>query len=358
MVKRRSRPRGYGDVAVMLSALARRGSRGSARTRAMPQLRRSSIRASTRGRSYTRTRRARRIKWSRGTSLGEHLSKSGWRLRHKQPRWYRNTKKMTGTMVDYINGSTSAENDTGFQVMLERPMLLGKDLYRLASKYGDAGTNQTQKVFLETAKMKIEYTNFCSAPLRLKIYDVLPRHDLPMQDGVSENTLTPLYAWHKGMIGESATGAEIEWNANPFKSLDFTRTFRVMRVVNVTLDPGASHMHYVTRHVNRFIDPYRLGQLGQLSTSTGSVNLAKFTCHTLAVATGVPCVVSAEGADLGKVTTTAVNLGQVFEITANVRAVNPNYTSYGETTTLVHHPASEVKIIQVDNGDAEVEVEL
>ena len=356
MYRRRFKPiSGYHDVWRMLSAVAQRSARGAARTRrASFSANRGAAAAAMihrRNVARTQTNRRRRRVFKRVRS-GAHTTSSGFRRKKRFPRALRGPLKMVGAKNDYENGAFQANALTGYQAIACKTLLDGNELYRYATKYGsppsNMGTSMTQKIWLGKVKAKYEISNFTNSIVRFEIYDVLPRHDMSAYGG---NTVTPLVTWAKGMSDEG-TNDTADFHQSPFKSVDFVKNFVVRKVTRVALDPGASHIHYVNLWINRFIDLYRLVQLGQAqSGQDAAVQLKGFTQHVLIVGNGVPCKVIEGGA----ITSTAVEFGCVWSVETSIRAVAPNNTENSAIDTLSHVTAGLVSLVNDETGNVEDE---
>lgn len=114
----------------------------------------------------------------------------------------------------------------------------------MMSKITSVSTNSL--LMLRGATVKAYMTNQHQSPVKVSIYDCICRRD--------NDDDNPETCFNIGIANQSGgfVGAN-EPGLTPYKSVYFNQFWKIGKVTTVTLDPGATHCHYVKAKVNKVI---------------------------------------------------------------------------------------------------------
>ena len=315
----------------------------------------ASVVANTRRRSFTKTLRKKKKMFFKGRRVGRHSSVSYFAKKKRMPRGLWQTLRGVGKKLDQYTGKVTITGNTGQQTVAEIGLLKGNKLFDLWTKYsGGAIVNAqaTQVTYLRYMKAKIEFTNTTNTVTRFSIYDIVPRNDLDA--ALQTTTATPSLTWDLGLADESGgtTGRNNRWHTSPFRSRKFCEVWKVLKVTNIDLDPGASHIHYVKLVLNKKIPGYRLVEMGNdASNKTYEARLRGWNHEVMIVGNGVPEIIE-EGNDT---TPSAASFCINYEVESCCQAITDNSTTISmATSSFTVGAENTLEVINPVSGDKSV----
>lgn len=208
--------------------------------------------------------------------------------RRKMPRAISTVYKQLAKNYRAMNGSVRLTASVGTQnVNTPNTMFSQSDLTTIA---GLISASNTTRYCVLSCSAELMLTNQDLANVRVYIYDIIARRDLPT--GIS----FPDGAWGAGYADEGgAASNDTIIGATPYSSDQFTQFFKVLKTTHVTLGQGQSHSHRIRFAPNRTLDQEYIKNLGP-----GAKGL---TCFTMVVYHGLP--------ENDSTTKTQVSTGQV-----------------------------------------------
>lgn len=147
------------------------------------------------------------------------------------------------------------------------------DLNTMMSKV--PGVSNNKLLMLRGATAKAMLTNQHQSPCKITIYDCVSKRDTNGNDLPADAFNTGLSDQSGGTVGANEVGI------TPYKSVYFNQFWKIRKVTNITLDPGASHIHYIKAKVNKVISR-------ELLVQSPAVFYKYFTCIPLVVHHGFP----------------------------------------------------------------------
>lgn len=237
-------------------------------------------------RSFTATRTKTKRRFGKAVKTGENTSISAMRFGRPAARWLRRIfRQLQGRQTVYYNSAgnvTSLQNQQG---VLVNSALALTDLFAIkaavATALGATGSSNNIKFFLGYLKYKTVYRSCTNHPVRLAIYDVVPR-----RTPLSTSYDSPLEAWQKGFtdygitLPSGLTSQSFVVGNTPFQSPEFRRFFTCVKVTLVNLEPGQQHEHTVYRRINRLVNSTAFDTTGSLQSFPG------LTFYQMAVVSG------------------------------------------------------------------------
>lgn len=239
--------------------------------------------------------------------------------------------------------------DSGYQTVDVKSFGDGNFLYDLSESFTSA-TTLNQKIWVNKLTGKLEYTNFSTAPQRVVFYVCKAKHDI--YKGQSAY-YSPGAAWIQGATDEGITGQQYQVNATPFKIMAFNQNWTVVATKKTSVEPGGSHLFSIYLHYNKFLNLYRLKQLGHAAGTEAYPAVMKgWTYMVMIVVNGIPC--TAKVGEVTSVTTTPIEYGAVWGEECSVSAFTPNNTQYTDwINNLTHTTPDNITIVNVDSGNVE-----
>lgn len=150
--------------------------------------------------------------------------------------------------------TTRIEWDAGAQVVNNFAVGSYTDIQGMFSAIGASATGQdTTRMVVKSAKHKLSFTNQSNANACVTLYDIEFKRDTY----IGSDFVTPLTAWSTGVARTEESGdspSELNVGTTPYQSSDFCRTYRVTKVTKIYLDPGKSHMHYISIAANKLLN--------------------------------------------------------------------------------------------------------
>lgn len=221
------------------------------------------------GRSYTLQARLRRQRKAMQNDIAT-TSTSAFVYSYGKRRLLRKGQAKAMHVRNAVYRSTKAAGEQGF---FNWGYCFDKtDLNTMMNKLPNVSVNSL--LMLRGATVKAYMTNQHQSPVKVSIYDCICRRD--------NNNDDPGTCFNTGISDQSGTsvGAN-EPGVTPYKSVYFNQFWKIGKVTTVTLDPGASHCHYVKAKVNKVI-------ANQLLSKSGDQYFKGITSVPLVVHHGFP----------------------------------------------------------------------
>lgn len=134
-------------------------------------------------------------------------------------------------------------------------------------------------IYIKRVELQLNLLSMTNLPQLTEVYFVTPNFDTSVNpvdfhtQVVAAKNLTQGPAAHTGIhaTNDVAPGAELadSWDANPFKHKEFTRQWKLLKVVKVTLGAGDQYNVKITFNINKVINRLTLTQTRQESFLRG-----------------------------------------------------------------------------------------
>ncbi len=121
---------------------------------------------------------------------------------------------------------------------------------------------------------ELKMTNQLTRAAQVEVFELVPQHDLGPSTYVDANKATgymsPRWTFENGLAGDvielddDLTLTDVA--SNPFNSVTFSRTWKVVKRLKINLSAGASHIHKSVYQINKTVSYQKLAQV---STSGG-----------------------------------------------------------------------------------------
>lgn len=152
------------------------------------------------------------------------------------------------------------------------------DDFLIASNIGtDALKLQQTSIHMKSLTSELNITNRLSTSAILDIYEVLPKHPLGPTTYDSESYaigyMSPSWAWKVGLQSDTPlledTLTSETLGSKPTDSVNFSRTWNVVKHVKVNLTGNSTHIHKSAYAINKTV-PYQ--EYAQFSTAGGKLS--------------------------------------------------------------------------------------
>lgn len=160
-------------------------------------------------------------------------------------------KKLLGRRIDYYNGMFTGTSGTGRQYVQLLTFGTHTQISSIKTALnGGASTQLPLKMHIGYMKWVISLKNQSNFVGKCTLYDIVLKR-MPYNDALDD----PSELWRKGMTDFSAGVDQTNYPGNtPFRSPEFRRWCRVVKVTSLNIEPGQQHDHQVVRKHNRVYD--------------------------------------------------------------------------------------------------------
>lgn len=152
------------------------------------------------------------------------------------------------------------------------------DDFLIASNIGDDKLKIEQtSIHMKSLSCEINITNKETHSVIVDIYEVVPKHALGPttygSEGYAIGYMSPSWTWNQGlstdtpMLEDTLTASTI--GSKPSDSVNFSRTWKVIKHVKVNLTAGSTHIHKMAYAINKTMS-YQ--EYAQFSTSGGKLS--------------------------------------------------------------------------------------
>lgn len=177
------------------------------------------------------------------------------------------------------------------------------DNYLLAAGLKDtAGTSYDQKIqqtsiHVSSLQSELVITNNNNDTVMVDLYELVPQHTLGPSQYVNENQATgymsPVWTWTQGlsdtvMVDDALSRSYFQ--ANPFNSSLFSRTWKIVKQVRANISGGSTHRHKSAYMINKTVS---YPEMAQFTTRGGK--FAGWNPTFMIVQQGVPTSAAQEG---------------------------------------------------------------
>jgi len=266
------------------------------------------LRAATR--TFTKTRTQNKTKQQNIPDPMGNMTKS--MIRYPAGKQYlpKSIDKLTGDQVyTYNYGQLFSASGVGVQ---SHPLFTGGDgvpiwasssdlidIMRQANTMSATSFNQNSiKIYMKELRGELMLYNPSNTPCKAQLYDCVARHDI-----TDDNKATPGDAWTTGAaeITQPTNMNSTVIGSTPFQCGLFTRLWKVIKVTDVYLPAGSTHVHKVVYNIRKVLSNELVAMY-----STGSAQ-RNLTCGTLINYYGLPFVSG------NTVTTGSAELGAIWK---------------------------------------------
>jgi len=166
------------------------------------------------------------------------------------------------------------------------------DDFLLASNVGtDALKLQQTSIHMKSMSCELNITNQETHSVIMDIYEVVPKHTLGpttyANDGFATGYMSPSWTWAIGLSTDTPMLEDVltsgSTGSKPTDSVNYSRTWNVVKHVKVNLTAGSTHIHKMAYAINKTVS-YQ--EYAQFSTSGGK--LAGWNPSVLFRLRGVP----------------------------------------------------------------------
>jgi len=230
-----------------------------------------------------------------GSAVGDFTTSSSMYM-------YRPALKRSMTGVNYIQKTratgtktSAADGQTAWDISIVDavPVLLNPDSnekysnltikkafddFLIASNQGtDKLKLQQTSIHMKSLTAEINIRNANSTPCILDLYEVIPKFDLGPTEysnfGYAVGYMSPTWCWRQGLITDTPqledTLALETVGSRPSDSVNFSRSWKVVKRVKVNLTGNSTHIHKMAYAINKTV-PYQA--YAQFSTSGGKLS--------------------------------------------------------------------------------------
>lgn len=243
-----------------------------------------------RGRRGTITKTKTRLNQKARIDPNGHVSYSGIHITPKLKKQFlaKSVDKATGDQsVCYNNRGSLGPTGLGVQTWTQLGgteavpgwMTAADHINLMLAAGSQSATTQnvnTMKIFVKEMIGEVMYTNVSNTSCHMQLYDCVARVDI-----TDDNKADPGVTWNTSSSEMTNYNPQVV-GTTPFSSSLFTKLWRVVKITDVALSPGASHVHKVRYNINRFISNELVQMYSTLSAQHG------ITYHTMAIIHGYP----------------------------------------------------------------------
>ena len=151
------------------------------------------------------------------------------------------------------------------------------DDFLVASNIGDDKLKLNQSsIHMKSLSCEVNITNKETHSVIMDIYEVVPKHTLGpttySNEGRATGYMSPSWTWSQGlasdtpMLENNLTSGDV--GCKPSDSVNFSRTWKVVKHVKVNLTAGSTHIHKMAYAINKTVS-YQ--EYAQFSTSGGKL---------------------------------------------------------------------------------------
>lgn len=180
---------------------------------------------------------------------------------------------------------------------------------------GATAVTNTYRLYIKQVKIAYSITNFQFNNLNCQAYDLIsvdsggtqPVHGLDLsQVDMNDTAIAP----NRFPIGMT-----------PNQSRDFSKFWKVLKVTNIAIRPGTTHMHYVTLNVNQTIQNISLQQ-SEVHKGFARSTLFLFQGFPVAVAGNGTATCALGATDVGIIASRIYKYGQIMNQTSQNNTIN------------------------------------
>nr|WAE43011.1 MAG: capsid protein [Cressdnaviricota sp.] len=242
-----------------------------------------------RTRLFTRTK-PKKKQLFQGPSKGhnETYSKTVYQLRTYNKRLNKLKRALTTASQGLYNGSVQLVVTAGIQNACSFYDTTHSAEPRLGAvgeitAYGSALPLQISKFQHESSTLDAIIRNAENQPVRVTLYDVVPRHDIISN---AQGATDLLGAFQTGLTAEAGASGIVDANyttvgITPFQNINFVNNWKIIKVTSLLMNPGEVHRHKIK---------YKCGKTyNKLELTQENATMLKYEgVDTLIIAHGTP----------------------------------------------------------------------
>ena len=195
-------------------------------------------------------------------------------------------------ILDAVQVENNPANDTKYSNLTVKEAF---DNYLLATVSTDSGPLYDQKVqqtsiHVSSLQSELILTNNADTTVMVDLFELVPQHTLGPSTYVNENSATgymsPRWTYDQGMSDVVMVDDQLsitDFQANPFNSSLFSRTWKVVKQVRANISGGSTHRHKSAYMINKTVS---YPEMAQFTTRGGK--FAGWNPTFMIVQQGVP----------------------------------------------------------------------